>query len=91
MRFSKTAVAGYRTEDVKYKIPFWFKDEDHDKGEYAQYNINEDSESNYRLRVYYTVLLRSGEDTYEIRVPCYDFERFQGIVGAACLDGSEEG
>ena len=91
MRFPKTAVAGYRTEDVKYKISYWFKDEDHDKGEYAQYNIKEDSEANYRLRVYYTVLLRSGEDTYEIRVPCYDFERFQGIVGAACLDGSEEG
>ena len=87
MRFPKTAVVGYRTEDVKYKIPFWFKDEDHDKGEYAQYNIKEDSEANYRLRVYYTVLLRHGEDTYEIRVPCYDFERFQEIVGAACLDG----
>jgi hypothetical protein len=91
MRFPKTAVVGYRTEDVKYKISYWFKDEDHDKDEYAQYNIKEDSESNYRLRVYYTVLLRSGEDTYEIRVPCYDFEIFQGIVGAACLDGSEEG
>ena len=87
MRFSKTAVMGYRAEDVKYKISYWFKDEDHDKDEYAQYNIKEDSESNYRLRIYYTVLLRHGEDTYEIRVPCYDFGRFQEIVGAACLDG----
>lgn len=87
MRFSKTAVMGYRAEDVKYKISYWFKDEEYNKGEYAQYNIKEDSEGNYRLRTYYTVLLREGEDTYEIRVPAYDFEKFQEIVGAACLDG----
>ena len=90
MRFSKTAVMGYRTEDVKYKIPFWFKDEDHDKGEYAQYNIKEDSEANYRLRVYYTVLLRHGEDTYEIRVPAYDFGKLQEVVEMACLDGESD-
>ena len=94
MRFPKTAVVGYRTQDVKYKIACWFKDEEHDKGEYAQYNIKEDSEANYRLRTYYSVLIREGEDTgentYEIRVPCYDFPKFQEIVDAACLDGESD-
>ena len=86
MRFPKTAVVGYRTQDVKYKISYWFKDEEYNKGEYAQYDIKEDSEGNYRLRTYYTVLLREGEDTYEIRVPCYDFGKLQETVGAVCLD-----
>ena len=90
MRFSKTAVMGYRTEDVKYKISYWFKDEEYNKGEYAQYNIKEDSEGNYRLRTYYTVLLREGEDTYEIRVPAYDFGKLQEVVEMACLDGESD-
>ncbi len=91
MKFPASAVKGYYTMDVKYKIPYWLKDEEYNKGEYAQYNIKEDNEGNYKLRTYYRVVIRDGENDYEIRVPCYDFERFQGIVGAACLDGSEEG
>ena len=90
MRFSKTAVMGYRAEDVKYKISYWFKDEEYNKGEYAQYNIKEDSEGNYRLRTYYTVLLREGEDTYEIRVPAYDFGKLQEVVEMARLDGESD-
>jgi hypothetical protein len=90
MKFPATAVEGYYTADVKYKISYWFKDEEYNQGDYAQYNIKEDNEVNYKLRTYYRVMLREGETRFEIRVPCYDFARFQEIVGAACLDGSEE-
>lgn len=87
MRFPLSAVAGYCTADVKYKISYWFKDEEFNKGEYARYGIKQDSEGNYKLRTYYRVVIRDGEDDYEIRVPAYDFDKFQEIVGAACLDG----
>ncbi|MBR6782373.1 MAG: hypothetical protein IKM33_04165 [Clostridia bacterium] len=86
MKLPVTAVEGYYTADVKYKISYWIKDEEYNAGEYAQYNIKEDSETNYKLRTYYRVMLREGETRYEIRVPCYDFPKFQKIVGAACLD-----
>jgi len=86
MKFPASAVEGYYTEDVKYKISYWWKDEEYNKGEYAQYNIKEDSETSYKLRTYYRVMLREGETRYEIRVPCYDFPKFQKIVGATCLD-----
>ena len=87
LKFPKAAVEGYYTADVKYKIFFWWKDEEFNKGEYARYGIKEDSEGNYRLHTYYRVMIRNGEDRYEIRVPAYDFDKFQEIVGAACLDG----
>jgi hypothetical protein len=89
-KLPKASIAGYYTVDAKYKISYWWKDEEFNKGEYARYGIKQDSEGNYRLRTYYRVVIRDGEDDYEIRVPAYDFERFQEIVGAACLDGSEE-
>ncbi len=87
MKLPLAAVEGYYTADVKYKISYWFKDEEYNKGEYAQYGIKQDSEGNYKLHTYYRVMIREGEDRFEIRVPCYDFARFQEIVGAACLDG----
>jgi hypothetical protein len=87
MRFPASAVKGYHTMDVKYKIPYWLKDEEYNKGEYARYNIKEDSEGNYRLRTYYRVVIRDGEDDYEIRVPAYDFAAFCGICEVKCLDG----
>lgn len=87
MRVPLTAIEGYYTVDSKYKISFWWKDEEFNKGEYARYGIKQDSEGNYKLHTYYRVVIRDGEDDYEIRVPAYDFEKFQEIVGAACLDG----
>ena len=87
MKLPASAVEGYYTADVKYKISCWFKDDEFNKGEFAQFGIKQDSEGNYRLRTYYRVMIREGEDRFEIRVPCYEFQRFQEIVGAACLDG----
>jgi hypothetical protein len=87
MRVPLTAIEGYYTVDSKYKISFWWKDEEFNKGEYARYGIKQDSEGNYKLHTYYRVVIREGEDRYEIRVPAYDFDKFQEIVGAACLDG----
>jgi hypothetical protein len=87
MRVPLTAIEGYYTVDSKYKISFWWKDEEFNKGEYARYGIKQDSEGNYKLHTYYRVVIREGEDRYEIRVPAYDFEKFQEIVGATCLDG----
>ncbi len=86
-KLPKASVEGYYTVDAKYKISYWWKDEEFNKGEYARYGIKQDSEGNYKLHTYYRVVIRDGEDRYEIRVPAYDFERFQEIVGAACLDG----
>ena len=86
-KLPKASIAGYYTVDAKYKISYWWKDEEFNKGAYAQFGIKQDSEGNYRLRTYYRVVIRDGEDDYEIRVPAYDFEKFQEIVGAACLDG----
>ena len=86
-KLPKASIAGYYTVDAKYKISYWWKDEEFNKGEYARYGIKQDSEGNYRLRTYYRVVIRDGEDDYEISVPAYDFEKFQEIVGAACLDG----
>ena len=87
MRVPLTAIEGYYTVDSKYKISFWWKDEEFNKGEYARYGIKQDSEGNYKLHTYYRVVIREGEDRYEIRVPAYDFDKFQEIAGAACLDG----
>ncbi len=87
MKIPTSAVEGYYTADVKYKISYWFKDEEHDKGEYAGYGIKEDSEGNYKLRTYYRVMLRDGEDAYELRIPCYDFDAFRGLCEVRCLDG----
>ena len=86
-KLPKTSVEGYYTVDAKYKISYWWKDEEFNKGEYARYGIKQDSEGNYKLHTYYRVVIREGEDRYEIRVPAYDFDKFQEIVGAACLDG----
>ena len=86
-KLPKASITGYYTVDAKYKISYWWKDEEFNKGEYARYGIKQDSEGNYRLRTYYRVVIRDGEDDYEIRVPAYDFEKFQEIVGAKCLDG----
>ena len=87
MRVPLTAIEGYYTVDSKYKISFWWKDEEFNKGEYARYGIKQDSEGNYKLHTYYRVVIREGEDRYEIRVPAYDFDKFREIAGAACLDG----
>lgn len=87
MRIPLTAVEGYYTADVKYKLSFWWKDEEFNKGVYAQYGIKQDSEGNYRLRTYYRVMIRDGEDSYELRVPCYDFAAFCGLCEVRCLDG----
>ena len=86
-KLPKASIAGYYTVDAKYKISYWWKDEEFNKGEYARYGIKQDSEGNYKLHTYYRVMIREGEDRYEIRVPAYDFDKFQEIVGAACLDG----
>ena len=86
-KLPKASIVGYYTVDAKYKISYWWKDEEFNKGEYARFGIKQDSEGNYRLRTYYRVVIRDGEDDYEIRVPAYDFDKFQEIVGAKCLDG----
>lgn len=87
MRIPLTAVKGYYTADVKYKLSFWWKDEEFNKGVYAQYGIKQDSEGNYRLSTYYRVMIRDGEDSYELRVPCYDFAAFCRLCEVRCLDG----
>ena len=87
MRIPRSAVVGYYTADAKYKLSFWWKDEEFNKGEYAQYGIKQDSEGNYRLRTYYRVMIRDGEDTFELRIPCYDFAAFCGLCEVRCLDG----
>ena len=86
-KLPKASIVGYYTVDAKYKISYWWKDEEFNKGEYARFGIKQDSEGNYKLHTYYRVVIREGEDRYEIRVPAYDFDKFQEIVGAACLDG----
>ncbi len=87
MRIPLSAIEGYYTADVKYKLSFWWKDEEFSKGEYAQYGIKQDSEGNYKLRTYYRVMIRDGEDSYELRIPCYDFAAFCGLCEVKCLDG----
>jgi hypothetical protein len=86
-KLPKASIEGYYTVDTKYKISYWWKDEEFNKGEYARYGIKQDSEGNYRLRTYYRVVIRDGEDDYEIRVPAYDFAAFCGICEVKCLDG----
>ena len=86
-KLPKASIAGYYTVDAKYKISYWWKDEEFNKGAYAQFGIKQDSEGNYRLRTYYRVVIREGEDRYEIRVPAYDFAAFCGICEVKCLDG----
>lgn len=91
MRIPLSAIEGYYTADVKYKLSFWWKeDEDFSKGAYAQYNIKQDSEGNYKLRTYYRVMVRDGEDRFELRIPCYDFAAFCGVCEVKCLDGEAD-
>ncbi len=87
MRIPLTAIEGYYTVDAKYKLSFWWKDEEFNKGEYARYGIKQDSEGNYKLRTYYRVMIRDGEDRFELRIPCYDFAAFRGLCEIGCLDG----
>jgi len=87
MRIPLTAIEGYYTVDVRYKLSFWWKDGEFNKGEYAQYGIKQDSEGNYKLRTYYRVVIRDGEDCFELRIPCYDFAAFRGLCDIRCLDG----
>lgn len=86
MRVPISAFAGYRTVDERFKIFMWWKDEDHDKGEYKQYKIIEDNEFNYRLKTYYEVMIADGDTAYAMRVPCYDFPVLQKLVSLPCLD-----
>ena len=90
MRIPTSAIEGYYTADVKFRISFWWKDEDFDKGEYAEYKIKQDSEGNYKLRTFYRVVIREGADAYELRIPCYDFPAFQRLVDVPCLDEQEQ-
>ncbi len=90
MRIPLTAIEGYYTADVKYKLSFWWKDEEYNKGEYAQYKIKEDSEGNYKAHTYYRVVIRDGEERFELRIPCYDFAAFCGLCEVRCLDGVAE-
>ncbi|MBO5510872.1 MAG: hypothetical protein J6B24_03975, partial [Clostridia bacterium] len=52
-KLPKASVEGYYTVDAKYKISYWWKDEEFNKGEYARYGIKQDSEGNYKLHTYY--------------------------------------
>lgn len=90
MKLPLSAIEGYFTADVKFKISFWWKDGDFDKGDYAPYKIKQDSEGNYKLHTFYRVMVRNGEDRFELRVPCYDFPVLQGLVDLKCLDGTAE-
>ena len=84
------AIEGYYTVDSKYKVTMWWKDEEYDKEPYASYKIKEDSEGNYRLKTYYRVILRNGEERFEMRIPCYDFPTLKGLVNMVCLDEAYE-
>ncbi len=88
LKIPTDAIEGYYTVPDKYKISMWWKDEDHDKEPYAAYRIKEDGEGNYRLSTYYRVIIRHGEDRYEMRVPCYDFPALRELVDMACLDAA---
>ena len=81
-----SAIEGYYTVDSKYKVTMWWKDEDYDKEPYAAYKIKQDNEGNYKLNTYYRVIVRDGEDCFEMRIPCYDFPAFQDLVEIMCLD-----
>ncbi len=81
-----SAIEGYYTVNGKHKIAMWWKDEEYDKEPYAAYNIKEDSEGNYKLSTYYRVVIRDGEDRFEMRIPCYDFPALKGLVNMECLD-----
>ena len=85
-----SAIEGYYTVNEKYKIAMWWKDEEYDKEPYAAYKIKEDNEGNYKLGTYYRVIIRHGEDSFEMRIPCYDFPAFQGLVDVPCLDGQSQ-
>ena len=91
MRLPTEALEGYVTVQGKHKISFWYKDEDCDKEPYAAYGIKEDKDYNYRMSTYYRVLIRHGDGRFEMRIPCYDFPAFQGLVEVACLDGATHG
>jgi hypothetical protein len=82
-----SAIEGYYTVNKAYKIAMWWKDEEYDKEPYAAYKIKVDNEGNYKLGTYYRVIIRDGEDSFEMRIPCYDFSAFQGFVDIPCLDG----
>ena len=91
MKIPVSAFEGYYTVHEKYKISIWYKDEECDKGPYAAYGIKEDNEGNYLLSTYYRVMIRNGEERYEMRIPCYDFPAFRELVDIPCLDRTAEG
>ena len=90
MKIPVSAFEGYYTVREKYKISVWYKDEECTEGRYAAFGIKEDSDLNYRLSTYYRVMIRNGEERYEIRIPCYDFPAFRELVELPCLDGTAE-
>ena len=90
IRIPLSAFEGYVTEDEKFKINFWYKDEECTEAPYDAYGIKEDSDGNYRLSTYYRVFIRHEEERYEMRIPCYDFPAFRELVDLPCLDGTAE-
>ena len=86
-----SAIEGYYTVNGKHKISMWWKDEEYDKEPYAAYKIKEDNEGNYKMSTYYRVIIRDGENSFEMRIPCYDFPAFKELVDIACLDEANEG
>ena len=81
-----SAVEGYYTVHEKYKISVWYKDEECTEEPYAAFDIKEDSDYNYRLSTYHRVMIRDGEERFEMRIPCYDLEAFKGLLDMPCLD-----
>ena len=88
-----SAFEGYYTVHEKYKVSVWYKDEECTEGPYAAFGIKEDGDCNYRLSTYYRVMIRNGEELFEMRVPCYDFAALCGLIDLPCLDsdGREQG
>ena len=81
-----SAIEGYYTVNGKYRLTMWWKDEEYDKEPYAAYKIKVDNEGNYKIDTYYRVVIRHGEDSFEMRIPCYDLPALKELVDIACLD-----
>lgn len=76
-----SAFRAIRRVDETIIVSDWFKDGDHDKGDYKLYGLTLDKEFRLIMPFYYILELEYGQETWGLWFPCYELAAFEALAG----------
>lgn len=76
-----SAFRAIRRVDKPILVSDWFKDGDHNKGEYKPYGLTMDEEFRVTVPFYYILEMEYENETWGIWIPCYELTAFETLTG----------